>query len=707
LVTNLPDKGRYAPFESMLKSTFQHLRGVGKKSERALWEKGFTTWERYVASFQKQYCLFGPTTSDSPLRESLAAYERGDMAFFAKTLPTAEYYRIALEFPNDILFFDIETTGLSLHYDIITMVGWSLGKSYGVYINGQDDIRLRAALAKAKAIVTFNGTLFDLKFIEKHFHALTIPSVHIDLRFFAKRVGLSGGQKAIEVEIGFKRDSDIRNMLGEAAPILWHKYRRGDLDAMKRLIEYNHADIEGMKWILDICTKRYFEKESIPKKIQKKPRFIEQPSRIEWANGGSNSPSSYEVSIPAFSGTNKPLITYAELTRILPLEDFCTVGIDLVSSEDRDSGFCALKGNNATTCRVKTDDEMIRLAIEAGADLISIDSPLSIPKGRTTFFDDDPYRDEFGITRECERILKRRGISSYPCLINSMQKLTQRGMLLAQKFRKLGVPVIESYPGAAQDIMSIPRKQAGLDYLVEGLKEFGLAGEFLRTSVSHDELDAITSAVVGHFFWVGMFEALGNPDEEYLIIPDLKADYRTWLSRNVIGLSGPIAAGKTTIAEYFAGRGYAYARYSQILADMLEETGSEPSRSTLQELGWSVHQERGQRWLGKKLLDMITGKKFAVVDGLRFLEDHALMVESYGPAFVHLHITAPTDNRKKRLSKSPQQEITLNCAMQHQVEKEVSEIESVAHHAISNDETIEALFERLDKLFKRKDKECR
>ncbi|MGA2404459.1 MAG: ribonuclease H-like domain-containing protein [Syntrophobacteraceae bacterium] len=282
---------------------------MGKKSEKALWEKGFTTWERYVDSFPNQYCLFGPSTSDSLLRESMAAYERGDMAFFAKALPTAEYYRVALEFPDDVLFFDIETTGLSTHYDIITMVGWSLGKSYGVYINGQDDTRLRAALAQAKAIVTFNGTLFDLKFIEKHFQALTIPGVHIDLRFFAKRVGLSGGQKAIEAEIGFKRASAIGDMLGEAAPILWHKYRRGDLDAMKRLIEYNHADVEGMKWILDICTKRYFEKESIPKKIQKEPRFIEQPSRIEWANGSSNGPTSYEIAIPAFSGSSKPLVT--------------------------------------------------------------------------------------------------------------------------------------------------------------------------------------------------------------------------------------------------------------------------------------------------------------------------------------------------------------------------------------------------------------
>lgn len=680
----------------MLKSTFQHLKGIGKKSEKSLWSKGVTAWEHYVTSLPKQLSLFGDLSPDTPLSETISAYEKGDMAFFANALSTSEYYRVALAFPKDVLFLDIETTGLSLYYDIITIVGWSLGEDYCVYINGQDDTLLRKALAQAKVIVTFNGTMFDLKFIAKHFNAPAIPPVHLDLRFFAKRVGLSGGQKSIEKEIGFKRKSDIEGMLGEAAPILWHRYRRGDISAIRRLIEYNHADIEGMKWILDTCTELYFEKEAIPKKIQIKPRFQKKVSRIIWANG--NPAKSNAISIPSFSGSNKPLITYHELTSIQSLKNFCAVGIDLVSSEERETGFCVLRGNKATTRRVKTDQEMIRLAIEAGADLVSIDSPLSIPKGRTTFFDDDPHRDEFGITRECERILKRRGISSYPCLIPSMQKLTQRGMLLAEKFRRIGIPVIESYPGAAQDIMSIPRKQAGLDYLIEGLKEFGLEGEFLSTPVSHDEIDAITSAVVGHFFWVGMYEGLGNSDEEYLIIPDLNADYQAWLSKKVIGVSGPIAAGKTTVAEYLACQGYAYARYSQVLSELLRKDGCEPSRAALQEIGWSVHEQKRQRWLGKKVLNLIKGKKYAVVDGLRFLEDHALMVETFGPAFLHFYINAPFDERKKRVIKNRSEDIEFDVSIKNTVEEEINKLELAAHYIITNDGTIKNMFEQLEKL---------
>jgi predicted nuclease with RNAse H fold len=157
---------------------------------------------------------------------------------------------------------------------------------------------------------------------------------------------------------------------------------------------------------------------------------------------------------------------------------------------------------------------------------------LTLPKGRTTVFNDDPGRKEFGIMRHCERTLKRRGVNVYPCLIDSMQKLTKRGMELAETFRKLGIPVIESYPGAAQDIMKIPRKRASLEYLEKGLANFGIEGEYTRQTVSHDELDAITSALVGLFFWSGRFERLGTIEEDYLIIPDLNVGTFRPLAQN-------------------------------------------------------------------------------------------------------------------------------------------------------------------------------
>lgn len=79
--------------------------------------------------------------------------------------------------------------------------------------------------------------------------------------------------------------------------------------------------------------------------------------------------------------------------------------------------------------------------------------------------------------------------------------------------------VIESYPGAAQDILGITRKKVSTEELKQGLIDFGLSGTFADSKITHDELDAITSALVGYFYLSGWYEALGNEDEGYLIIP--------------------------------------------------------------------------------------------------------------------------------------------------------------------------------------------
>src|SRR5690348_2604923 len=78
--------------------------------------------------------------------------------------------------------------------------------------------------------------------------------------------------------------------------------------------------------------------------------------------------------------------------------------------------------------------------------------------------------------------------------------------------------VIESYPGAAQDILCLPRKQKGRALLRDGLRRLGLTGPGLDTR-SHDEMDAITAAVVGRYYESGSFEPMGIPSEAQLIVP--------------------------------------------------------------------------------------------------------------------------------------------------------------------------------------------
>lgn len=172
-----------------------------------------------------------------------------------------------------------------------------------------------------------------------------------------------------------------------------------------------------------------------------------------------------------------------------------SVGIDLTGSQERRSGVAFLSDNKVIeTGRLKSDLAIQEFVLDYAPDVVSIDSPLSLPE--------DPNK----IYRDCELTLKRRGIGVYWCLLPSMQALTMRGIALAKRLRERDCIVIESYPGAAQDILAIPRKNKGIEALAESLRKYGIVGNL---DVSHDELDAVTAAIVGLLYLRGEYEALG------------------------------------------------------------------------------------------------------------------------------------------------------------------------------------------------------
>ncbi|MHA1632584.1 MAG: DUF429 domain-containing protein [Candidatus Freyarchaeota archaeon] len=194
------------------------------------------------------------------------------------------------------------------------------------------------------------------------------------------------------------------------------------------------------------------------------------------------------------------------------------VGIDLAGSEKRPTGFCVLDENlNCKTSILFSDREIISSTLKAKPRIVSIDAPLSIPKGRKTIHDrKGPH------LRECDRELLRMRIKFFPITLGPMRKLTERGIKLKRIFEKKGLKVIETFPGAAQDILKIPRKQEGLEKLRKGLIKLGIKGDVFKKKVSGDELDAITCALVGKMFLEGKFLAIGDKEEGLMILPPLK-----------------------------------------------------------------------------------------------------------------------------------------------------------------------------------------
>lgn len=587
--------------------------------------------------------------------------------------------------PERVLFLDIETTGLSRHYDRLTLVGFEMDGVYEVLLAGEAPDRLHRALEAASSIVTFNGSTFDLPFLETTFPDIRWPRHHVDLRYACRRLGLTGGQKRIEGEIGIECRSGLAGVDGAMAVILWHRYLRGDVDALRQLIEYNRADVRAMTHILDHVVARQAEPDLLARLRPGQAFGRSTDLRVGLGR--------IEARLPAPPKRARKAVTFRSLFPGTPAENATIVGLDLTGSSKRPSGVCVTRGERADTALLSTDEEILAAVLDSAPDLVSIDSPLCLPVGRTIVTDDDPQRAAAGIMRVSERILKRRGINVYPCLLPSMQRLTARGIRLATTLREQGIPVIECYPGAAQDIMGIPRKGAGVEWLRLGLDEFGMVGAFATDGASHDELDAITCCVVGSFHLAGRTEALGGVGEEPMIVPDLEA------SRGVaIGISGAVSAGKTTAARHLERSGFGYTRISMVIDEELREQGLAATRQNYQELGWRLHREKGQEWLCRRALELLPPDTTdLVVDGLRWEQDVRYLKERFGGRFLHIHIDAPEEVRRRRYDEA-QRTAAFDDVAAHPVEQGIAALALLADAKVINDDDLESFLARIEEL---------
>jgi predicted nuclease with RNAse H fold len=191
------------------------------------------------------------------------------------------------------------------------------------------------------------------------------------------------------------------------------------------------------------------------------------------------------------------------------------IGIDLAGSERRNTGICILNENLDAKCFVvHKDEEILDLIEKFKQDLIAIDAPLSLPKGRKSL--DRREKIHF---RECDKKLFELGIKFFPITLGPMRMLTKRGIKLRKILEKNGYKVIEVYPGATQDILKIARKNVSLEKLRKGLEKLGIKIE--KRELTHDELDAITAAFTGYLHLKGMSLSLGNEKEGVIIVPKI------------------------------------------------------------------------------------------------------------------------------------------------------------------------------------------
>src|SRR5438445_10743290 len=130
------------------------------------------------------------------------------------------------------------------------------------------------------------------------------------------------------------------------------------------------------------------------------------------------------------------------------------VGIDLAGVEHKNTGFCFFDGKETEVKILHTDKEIVDEVEKHKPKVVAIDAPLALSMGRKSLEENNGIH-----LRECDKMLLKMKIKFFPITLGPMRKLTERGMKLKGILGKLGFEVIETYPGAAQDLLNIPRKQ--------------------------------------------------------------------------------------------------------------------------------------------------------------------------------------------------------------------------------------------------------
>jgi hypothetical protein len=149
-------------------------------------------------------------------------------------------------------YLDIETTGFSRYYCDLTVIGVALenGRKCQVIQLIENDLserKLRKALKGVDEIYTYNGSRFDLPFIEAKLGIeLKECFKHTDLMYDCWRHNLKGGLKVVEQLLGINRK--LTGVDGYMAVKLWYDYvNNNNTQALQTLLAYNQEDVVNLR----------------------------------------------------------------------------------------------------------------------------------------------------------------------------------------------------------------------------------------------------------------------------------------------------------------------------------------------------------------------------------------------------------------------------------------------------------------------------
>jgi dephospho-CoA kinase len=123
------------------------------------------------------------------------------------------------------------------------------------------------------------------------------------------------------------------------------------------------------------------------------------------------------------------------------------------------------------------------------------------------------------------------------------------------------------------------------------------------------------------------------------------------MSKLVIGLTGPNAAGKGEVCKYLSKKSFTVFSLSDILREVAAKKNVVATRENLVFLGNKLRMRYGSGYLAKQLLKKIGIYDKVVVDSIRTIGEIKEFKKKFKNKFFLIHITAPKKIRYKFLKK--------------------------------------------------------
>lgn len=220
------------------------LDKVGLRKESSIWRQGIETWDEFLRNEVKGISGKKKEQCNKCIRLAKLNLDYDNTLHFRERLPPSELWRIYPEFKEKTAYLDIETYGYN-----ITVVGIYNGYEVKHFVRGfnLNKESLLRELYKYKLLITFNGSSFDIPVIQRFLrHKINIA--HIDLRHVCSRIGLKGGLKSIEKQLGIRRIKEVQGMTGEEGAYCWELFQHtGKKEYLDLLLKYNAEDVLNLK----------------------------------------------------------------------------------------------------------------------------------------------------------------------------------------------------------------------------------------------------------------------------------------------------------------------------------------------------------------------------------------------------------------------------------------------------------------------------